>query len=175
MKNIVNSKIICFGKLHPDDFERVIVKDSLIKLTDKKYHDTLQKLSEDYKIYTWWCNLPVYDCRISEEFLKWINFNSNNLERFSWYIFDDMLYNFFCILFHNYQLKHIEYCFHSLEFSDSTLVEKVDKTICKLYWVNNYAYNQNKIYYEKNNFQIVFHLDRWENIKPKLENNKYIN
>ena len=65
------------------------------------------------------------------------------------------------MLFHNYHFELIDNCFHSLEFANTHIVEHVDQTICKLYWVNNYAYCQNKTYYEQNNFQIVFHLDRW--------------
>lgn len=161
MKTIVDNKIICGGKLNKNsDFEINIVRDSLIKLTDEIFHEPLKQISHDYLIYTWWCNLPVYDCKISEQFLEWIHFSNNSLERFCWNIFDDMTYNFFCILCHNYQFKIIKNCSHSLEFSNSTLVEHVDKNICKLYWVNNNAYKQNKIYYETNNFQIVFHLDR---------------
>jgi len=175
MKNIVDNKTICGGKLKSNIHTINIVRESLIKLTDNRYHDQLKSLSQDYRIYTWWCNLPVYDCKIADEFLKWINFSNNNLERFCWNIFDDMLYNFFCILFYNYKLKIIENCYHSLEFASSNLVEYVDKNLCKLYWVNNLAFSENKIYYEKNNFQIVFHLDRWDAIKPILENNKYIN
>ena len=105
--------------------------------------------------------MPVYDCKICKEFLEWINFSNTNLERFCWDVFDDMTYNFFCILLHNYELKLINNCVHSLEFAESTMVQDVDKTLCKLYWVNKHAYNQNKIYYENNDFRIVFHLDRW--------------
>jgi hypothetical protein len=171
MKNIVNTKIICGGKLHDYAGEKYIVQESLTRLTDPEYHDILKSLSEDYRIYTWWCNLPVYDCKHADQFLKWIHFNSSveSLQRFISCVFDDMLYNFFCILFDNYQFKHINNCYHSLEFSDSSMVETVDQTICKLYWVNNNAFSQNKLYYEKNNFLIVFHLDRWEHIKPTLE------
>lgn len=165
MKNIVNSKIVCGGKLKEIATERNIVWASLTKLIAEQYHETLKTLSQDYCIYTWWSNLPVYDCKIAGEFLDWINFSSSNLERFCWNIFDDITYNFFCILFHNYEFKLIEDCFHSLEFAKTHLVEHVDKTICKLYWVNNNAYCQNKIYYEQNNFQIVFHLDRWPDIQ----------
>ena len=162
MKNIANTKIICGGKLLPNVSEKNIVKDSLTKLTDNKYHLLLKRLSQGFTLYTWWSNLPVYDCKILDAFLKWINFNNNNLERFCWNIFDDMTYNYFCLLFHNYKFKLIKNCFHSLEFANSNIVEDVDKNICKLYWVNNLAYNQNKTYYENNNFQIVFHLDRWK-------------
>ena len=49
--------------------------------------------------YTWWSNLPVYDCKIANQFLKWINFSNNNLSIFCWNIFDDMVYNFFVFYF----------------------------------------------------------------------------
>ncbi len=176
MKNIVNSKTICGGKVHDDMVCEInIVKNSLLSLTDVKYHEQLRILSEDFKIYTWWCNIPVYDCQISKEFLEWINFNSNNLDRFNWNIFDDMTYNFFCILIYKYEFKLINNCFHSLEFADSNMVEYVNTELNKLYWVNNKAYCQNIKYYNENDFKIVYHLDRWDWIKPILQNNKYLN
>jgi hypothetical protein len=56
----------------------------------------------------------------------------------------------------------------------SFIVENIDKNVCKLYWVSNICYHQNKIYYETNNFQIVYHVDRWHDLKPTLQDNKYI-
>jgi hypothetical protein len=162
MKNIVNNKTICGGKIHNNqNAEKRIVLDSLNLLIDPKYHEQLKQISLDYSLYTWWTNLPVYDCSIAADFLSWIDFKNTNLERFSWFVFDDMTYNFYCILIHNYQAKLIPNCNHSLEFSNSDLVEYVDKTLCKLYWVNNKSYKQNKVYYENNDFYIVYHLDRF--------------
>jgi hypothetical protein len=166
MKNIVDSKIICGGKLpdHSHYPEKKIVQDSLTLLTHPKYHESLKLISHDYKLYTWWSNLPVYDCKIAKEFLEYIDFNNTNLDRFCYNVFDDMTYNFFCILLQNYEFKLIPHCIHSLEFSHTDLVEYVDNTLCKLYWVNNFAYSQNKSYYENNGFKIVYHLDRWPHI-----------
>jgi hypothetical protein len=72
----------------------------------------------------------------------------------------DMLYNYFCILFYDYKLLIIPNIHHSLEFSNSEIVEYVDTNMCKLYWVNFNAYKQNSEYYKNNNFIIVYHLDR---------------
>ena len=60
-----------------------------------KYQQKLRDISENYTIYTWWSNIPVYDCKKSKHFLDFINFKNNNLNRFNWNIFDDMLYNYF--------------------------------------------------------------------------------
>jgi hypothetical protein len=162
MRSICEAKTICGGTLHEGSGDINILRDSLTKLTDDIYHEDLRKLSNDFRTYTWWTNLPVYDCKHVADFLKWIDFKNTNLHRFSWNVFDDMLYNFYCILMHNYTLKEIENHNHSLEFANHDIVEYVDTKLCKLYWVNNNAYRQNKEYYEQNGFYIVFHLDRWE-------------
>jgi len=162
MKSVVDKKTICGGKVpyhHTGEID--IVRDSTTLLVDAKYHYDLQQLTEDFTIYTWWSNLPVYDCKIACEFLQWINFHNNNLERFCWNIFDDMTYNFFCILFKNYKLERIPICFHSLELCDTNLVEYTDQHLCKLYWVNKKAYLQNKQYYDSSEFYIIFHIDRF--------------
>lgn len=161
MKNIVDSKIICGGILDDNMSEIKIMKETLTAITPENDHSKLQKLSNDFKIYTWWSNLPVYDCKKAEHFLKWINFdNTFFCLKLNWYVFDDMLYNYFCILFYDYKLLIIPNIHHSLEFSNSKIVEYVNTNMCKLYWVNFNAYKQNSEYYKKNNFIIVYHLDR---------------
>ena len=161
MKNIVDNKIICGGKIKLNMlFEKDIIYNSLIKITDVLFHNKLKNISQDFTIYTWWSNLPVYDCKIAHEFLQWIDFSNTKLERFCWHVFDDMLYNYFCVLLHNYKLEIIPNCNHSLELSSTQVIEHVNNNICKLYWVNKHAYSQNINYYHNNNFNIVFHLDR---------------
>ncbi len=160
MKSIVENKKVCCGKLKRHLCpERKILYHSLCKLTDPTIHVHLQSLSENFTLYTWWSNLPVYDCKIAKHFLQWIKFN-NTVDRFVWEIFDDMTYNFFCVLFYEYRLLKIPNCNHSLEFSDSSLVEYTNDNLCKLYWVNKHAYDKNKNYYQDNEFYLVYHLDR---------------
>jgi hypothetical protein len=161
MKKVVDAKIIFGGKVKDYNMgARTIIRDSLTKIINNKYHEQLRQISHDYKIFSWWSNLPVYDCKNAEHFLNWIDFNSNSLERFSWSVFDDLLYNYYCILIHNYRLHILHNFDNSLEIGDTQLIENVDKIISKLYWVNKKAYNQNKEYYINNDFIIAFHMDR---------------
>ena len=161
MKNIVNNNLILGGKIL-DDMTKVhnIIKDTLTCIIPNKYQKKLCDISENYTIYTWWSNIPVYDCKKSKHFLDFINFKNNNLNRFNWNIFDDMLYNYFCILFYNYKLYIIPNYNHSLEGAESKLIKFIDKSICKLYWLDNATYKQDTNYYDDNNFYIVYHLDR---------------
>jgi hypothetical protein len=161
MNNVVNNKKIIGGKITSRILpEKGIIKDSLTRITETSYHSELQRISQDFSIYTWWSNLPVCDCKIVKHFLDWISFSNTNIDRFVWNVFDDMLYNYFCILLYNYELVVIPNIYHSLEFANTVVIENVNNNICKLYWTNINAYKQNPQYYDNNNFYILFHLDR---------------
>jgi hypothetical protein len=161
MKNIVDAKKICGGILRNDMHNEVnILRDSLIKVTSKSSHNDLIAASRNFTLYTWWSNLPVFDCKQIPSFLNWINFKVDNLDNYVWNIFEDMAYNYFCVLYCGYELKIIPNIIHSLEFSNSKDIENVNENINKLYWVNKKAYSQNIFYYHNNDFYIVFHLDR---------------
>lgn len=160
MENIVNNKTVCGGLLHTNVCERTIVMDSL-KLIDETYYEKIKEISSDFRIYTYWCNLPVYNCKLAEEFLNWIHFDANRLETFSWNIFDDITYTYFCVLFYDYQIKVIDNWYYDIEYCDTEIVENTNNHLCKLYWVNKNAYTQNKSYYENNDFKIVYHIDKW--------------
>ncbi len=158
MNNVVNSKTICGVK---ETGHTSITKDSLTRLIDEQSQKKLKEISEDYTIYTWWSNIPVVDCKNAKHFLEWINFKNSTLDRFVWNVFDDMLYNYFCVLFYDYKLKVIPNQHSSIVESVKTEdIEYIDKNINKLYWVYNKAYNQNKKYYDNSNFYIVFNVDR---------------
>ena len=159
MKNIANNKTIIGVKIDGEVFTK-ITTNSLTKLIDIEYHDKLKELSNDYTIYTWWTNFPVYDCKNVNHFLTWINFNNTNLDRFNWYVFENLIYNFFCISLYNYQLKIIIND-KPLEDIDTSIIENIDLNICKMYWVSKYAYLQNSDYYYNNNYYIVNYMDRY--------------
>jgi hypothetical protein len=168
MKNIVESKIICGGKL--DNRVDTIIN-SLTILPDVKYHEKLKQLSNNFNTYTWWSNLPVFDCKKANHFLEWINFSVSDITKISSFnFFEDMAYNYFCVLFYDYNLKVIKGLNDvnvSLEGSDSKFVEYANENMCKIYWVASKAYKQNKNYYINNDFIIVYHVDR-DNIEEKF-------
>ena len=165
MKNISDNKIICGGDIRNDDATisryKTIIKDSLTKIVPLEDIKELKNISQNYNIYTWWSNLPVYETTQVKHFLKWINFNNKTfIKKMNWNVFDDLLYNYFLILKYDYKLYIVPQLQHSLEYADSNTIEQVDQNVCKLYWVNKLAYDENKKYYDRNKFYIVYHLDR---------------
>ena len=154
MKAIADSKTVIGVKVKVDNrAARNILYESLINLTPKENHKSLQEISQNFTIYTWWSNVPVYDCSLLTQFFNWVQFKN-----FTWFVFDHLLYNYYCVLFHNYQIKIVDGS-TSLETASSRSLEKIDKTE-KLYWVNYNAFSKNTEYYINNGFYIVYHCDR---------------
>jgi hypothetical protein len=159
MKDIATRKIITGGIYYKD-----ILNESLYLMTPPGDHAALKKLSQDNSIYTWWSNLPVFDCKLVRPFFDWIQFTESNitafLSRLKWQFFDHMAYEYYCALHHGYTIMVTPNLKHSLELCSSRHVEYTDTHMRKLYWVNNYAYKENKEYYKNRGFLIVFHMDR---------------
>lgn len=163
MKTIADSKKI-YGSFLPEASKgRNIIYASILVLVPEDERQHLVDISKNFHIYTWWSNIPVYDSLNLDHFLKWIKFNNteDSLSRFQWSIFDNMLYNYYCVRFHEYRILLDERCDTSFELLSTAVIEDVDKTL-KLYWVNNSAFIENPYYYLKNGFYIVFHRDREE-------------
>jgi hypothetical protein len=154
MKEIVESKVVIGGK---ERHKSYIIETSLISLTPKEDRNALQNLSMNFSVYTWWSDVPVYDCSIVKDFLHWVRFSQSTIQTFSWFFFENLAYNYFCVLKHNYRLNIPSYLSSSLEAESSSNIEKVSEEI-KLHWVNANAFNENKMFYK--NFYIIFHVDR---------------
>ena len=61
---------------------------------------------------------------------------------------------------YNYKLVVIPDINTSLEYAPNDIIQDVDQTTCKLFWVNYSQYKKDKSYYKKKQFVIAYHLDR---------------
>jgi hypothetical protein len=163
MKHTSNDKMICGGDISDSanrDYIKII-KESLTNIVPVKDRAKLKQISQDYSIYTWWSNLPVYDSSKARGFLDWVQFNNTDfIDKMTWYVFDDIVYNYYVILKYNYKLVVIPDINTSLEYASNKIIQQVDKEICKLHWVNYSQYKLDEDYYKKNDFIIAYHLDR---------------
>ena len=160
MKDMSELKTIYGGDCqHFKEHKEILIK-TLLQVTPHENGKELARLSNGFTSYTWWSNIPVYNCAHVRPFLDWIHFSVESLPKFTWYVFDNMLYDYYCILFHQYKLIVVPGIQRSLEQQTTDVIENVNTNIGKLYWVNSTAFRQNSVYYLKNNFFIVYHLDR---------------
>ena len=159
MKTVVDSKIIYGGFANYDTICNSIITTSLQSCAPPDCQIDLRRVSGDYTVFTLWSNLPVYSCKIMPQFLYWMKFSPETLSRFGEWFFIDLLYNYYMVLIHNYQIKIIPDYPHSLELANSDKIVIMNK-YNNLFWVNKNAYSQNKEYYDTHNFYIVFHMDK---------------
>jgi len=122
----------------------------------------LKELSNHGTFYTWWSTMPVYKCENVPKFLDYIGFYK--LDRFleleNNAFFENMCYNYYCLLYEGFKMIIVPTLCHSLEFSHHGIVKEQSKHH-KLGWVNMNAYLENPNYYKNNKYiYIVYHLDR---------------
>jgi hypothetical protein len=154
MKAVVAQRTICGGIVKTEDR---VVRSTMFDLTPRADHERLRRLG---RLKTWWSNVPVYDCKHVPAFLEWIQFKPSAFLKYSWYFFENMAYDYFCLLYCNYKLVVVPGIGDSLEMCGFQVLKDVNETKCKLWWVNRRAFRTNETYFLNNDFYIVFHFDR---------------
>jgi hypothetical protein len=162
LKQIYENKTIIGGLLKPNmRGEFRILNFSIFRHSRISDFDKLKELSNNGRYYTWWSVMPVYKSNTIPSFLKWIGFNdlNNFILKDCNLFFENMAYNYYCLLYENFKKIIIPNLYHSLEFSNHLIIQK--SLHQRLGWINNYAYQKNKSLYENHPFiYMVYHLDR---------------
>ncbi len=161
MKNTYDQKKI-LGTFVNRDGEINIIKTSAITKNNED-QDEIKKMTKDYTIYTWWNNIPVYKSTDIDHFFDFIGFDVNQLDDFlnkiDFFYFENLSYNYYCLLKNNFEIILDQSIHISLEYANSKIIENINEHVLKVYWVPNKAYKQNNDYYKNNDFYIVYHLD----------------
>lgn len=164
-RKIIQNKKWFGGRVAPHMIgERAIVEKSFFELpsfSDSTEKEILNKLG-DGLIYSWWWDLPVYDCRHVPGFMEWIGWKDRRkfLDKISWFTFDHITYQLYTVMFHGFNFCVVEGYLHSLEFSPSDAVEYVFDNIGGVSWVNAYAFSQNEEFYSSRGVLAFYHIDR---------------
>ncbi len=159
MKEVYEQKKILGAKINTDELKNIIKNSSIAK--NQEDEEKIKKITNDYTIYTWWNNVPVYKSDDIEDFFNFIGFDNLEefLKRINWYYFENLSYNYYCLVKRGFELIIEETINTSIEHCDSSIVENINNKILKLFWVPNKSYKKNKDYYDKNDFYIVYHMD----------------
>jgi hypothetical protein len=113
-------------------------------------YQEISEVSNNFKFYFWFSDIPIYDSEIASEYLNFINFKEFDLfvDKISWYFFDYISYGYYCILKKGYSKIDIkEYGIDrnwSLESIPINIYnEVVDKIGYKPLWVINDTWKEN--------------------------------
>lgn len=166
INNIFNNKIIYAGETISNTpinntMACAITECSCTLLKDS---DKLKEITNNYTLYYWWSDLPVYKKEHLDHFFSLINYKNNN--NFSWYHFDNTIYLSYLLLHHNFTIINITPLLNynwSLECYNTNNINNL-----QLLKTNNYGssfiyyqlYMNNIEYFNKEGTFLIFHLDR---------------
>jgi len=71
--------------------------------------DKISNITTDFRFYSWFSDIPIYDTKILIEFLDYIQFENYKefCKKIEWAVFDYIPYIFYCVLFKDYKLINI--------------------------------------------------------------------
>jgi len=167
-KTFCNNKKIIGSSINTNDYRHKLIKD--INLTSsvffkEKDYNKLINITNNFNIYFWFSDIPIYDMSYIEEFFEFIGFNDYNKfsEKITWSIFDYIPYVYFITLFKNYSLINIKDYGLTREWSlESMPIQTYKKVIEKInyrpLWLIYNVYNENKDIIE-NDIILTYHLN----------------
>jgi hypothetical protein len=66
----------------------------------------VNEISEGFRFYFWFSDIPVYDSIILKKYMDYIDFGNHQkfVERISWYFFDYIAYGYYCLINEKYEI-----------------------------------------------------------------------
>lgn len=146
----------------PASSDSDIMRHSALCMSPVADHERLAAAMQDFSIYSWWWDLPVYDAAHLQAFFAWIGWTPTraSVSRYTFIAFDHLIYQAYTLLHAGFRYEHVDWVRHSLEFARAEVVAKVHETVEPLRWVNAYAYAQQPDFFKAQDYLAVYHLDR---------------
>lgn len=68
-------------------------------------HKDVDLISEGFRFYFWFSDIPIYDSTILKKYMEHINFRNhqNFVDTISWYFFDYIAYGYYCLINEGYE------------------------------------------------------------------------
>lgn len=167
-KTFCNNKKIIGSSINTNDFRHKLIKDinesSSIYFKNTENYNKLINITNNFDMYFWFSDIPIYDMSYITEFFEFINFNDYNkfIEKTSWHIFDYIPYAYFVILFKDYTFINIKDYGLTRDWSLESMPIKtykqvIDKTNYRPLWLIYNTYNENKHSIENNDIILIYH------------------
>jgi hypothetical protein len=139
----VKDKAVVGGRA--DGVLRVINEASFELL--RHHPDAEARRPELLDVYFWFSNVPVYDLALTSGFLRFIGFPElGSLETFlrekpmNWFVFDHVVYVYYCALEHGYRVIGASGVIGSLERVSNGAWREINDRVLPLYWIWRGAY-----------------------------------
>jgi len=120
----------------------------------------LKKITNDFNLYFWWSDLPVYRKSDLIHF-----FDTFNYENIVWHHFDHLIYQYYLILFHDFKIidttpiTNRKWSLEGLNTNDPLVLNKLLEIDYGFSWNNKSFYNIAKEYIIMNKGLFIYHVD----------------
>jgi len=165
IKQIFDNKKIYAGEC--DDSYIVDITRSSSEIFPDNY-DHLKRITNNFTLYFWWSDLPVYRTSDIKPFFDIITQDKINSLRFSQ--FDYIIYQYYLILFHDFEvvnttpITNIKWSLEMLYTDDMSILNKLLDINYGFSWNTGRFYRLNQNFIESHKGFIAYHIDRWGGI-----------
>ena len=139
----------------------IVTRTSANLFKEKKHSDALQILTQNYTLYFWWSDLPVYRANDLKSFFQMIRYDAIVSEHF-----DYMIYQYYLLLQFNFEIINttpITKLTWSLENLYDQTQDELNQLVSLGYgysWVTKRMYDRHTDFVHSQKGFLVYHLDR---------------
>ena len=158
IKQIFDNKSI-FAGYTEEDLAKSVTQTSA-NLFPKNYN-FLKNITNNFMMYFWWSDLPVYQRTDVNHFLNMINYNN-----IVWEHFDYIIYQYYLILYHEFKIinttpiTNIRWSLEHLITNDIDILNKLVDIKYGFSWNTKKMYNINSNFIDSQKGFLIYHLDR---------------
>lgn len=156
IQQIFHNKMIYAGDTHQE--LEIQITSGAAEVFPNNYEE-LNKVTNNFKFYFWWSDLPVYRREDIDTFLNMIDHSKINA-------FDYIMYQYYLILFHDFKiinitpLTNVRGSLEKLNTSDINILNRLIDIKYGFSYITRRFYNSNKKFLESQKSFLVCHLDR---------------
>jgi hypothetical protein len=124
-------------------------------------NDSLKEITNDYTLYYWWSDLPVYKREHLNDFFDKFSYENMNYNHF-----DHLIYLNYLILYHGFTIVNItdviqfEWSIENLYTSDEKILELLKQQGYGFSYINHGLLDANHGYMMREGTFLIYHLDR---------------
>ena len=125
------------------------------------HHELLKSATNNFNLYLWWSDLPVYRRADLEPF-----FNMINYDNIVWDHFDHVIYQFYLVITDKFRIvntspiTNINWSLERLNTKDENVLNNLLDIGCGFSWISKSMYNNAKEYMKEKKCFLIYHLDR---------------
>lgn len=162
INNIFNNLKTYTGEVTSSEIKSIIDSSSKLFIND---YEKLRELTNNFSLYCWWSDLPVYRKSDLNNFFELINFDENKYKIHGLY-FEYIIYQYYLILNCNFSIENvtpytnIRWSLEEIYTRDLNVLNKLSDEGYGFSWISKKSFDMNPDYYMSKNTCFIYHLDR---------------